>query len=804
MMAAKEGSFGASGWGARSSIWGHVGACIQSCCCTVAVCASAVQLLLVGSRVLEKERGRAQCDFSECEKCWVTEGEPEHLCVAGKAKKKAQPWPALADEKDKRQEAQAHPASTITSRRSSVLEPRRSGSSADTNMSSGPPRATVEDSEDPDDPYAPYQPRRGGPSGSRGARPSAAASSSSTSQTSSGSTSSSSSTHAYPNDARSAGSSRTSDTGSSYGQNSTASDIYERSASSGTQGSYPREGGDEEPLFGGRPFRDTHDPAAAAEATSGDPSRATDKEYLYALLNVPSDASAEAIKDAYRALAVVLHPDKHNDPARKSAAESRFREVQRAYEILSDPEKRTVYDYFGEEGLKSSWSVAVRGRSPHEMQAEFERERRRKQAADAEALVKSKGDFTAHIDATALFAPSSRIPRRPPSQPRVPAVGKASQPGAAPDAPADAGIAVMPGLGIAGFPRTVTMAERISRVGCTQLIGKHGFETQVTNRTSATFSGQMVSRNGLGGGNLVGTLKTHWSPRLFTEITLSFLRPQIITTKGQFTLDANSFFSWQSTMQTLLMPPTFNITYGQRLSSKSTLTGFTTVRSGTYSLLGWGAEVPGQMLVRREPAAVSDLVVLFTVVPAAAYTALHWGVLEPRKQRRLRNRLGELRAANSELILERRQAALDALALLRDQASKKARSELARSGLVVISAVYGRRDAFPPALEVGHDAAQAASQVWSEPPALPADNEQADVQNESYWDATIAVQALVNHSQLIVPAARSKSYLLGFHDPVMGEKKHLRVTYAFRGQLHQVQVQDLAELAMPMRIHQLS
>ncbi|GAK65806.1 DnaJ-domain-containing protein [Moesziomyces antarcticus] len=777
-------------------------------------------------------------------------------------------------------------------------------------MSSAPPRATVEDFEDPDDPYAPYQPRRSGRSGSRGARSSTAASSSSTSQTSSRSTASSSSTHAYPNDARSAGSSRTSDMRSSYGQNSTASDIYERSASSGTQGSFPREGGDEEPLFGGRPFRDAHDPSAAAEATSGDPSRATDKEYLYALLNVPSDASAEAIKDAYRALAVVLHPDKHNDPARKSAAESRFREVQRAYEILSDPEKRTVYDYFGEEGLKSSWSVAVRGRSPHEMQAEFERERRRKQAADAEALVKSKGDFTAHIDATALFAPASRIPRRQPSQPRVPAVGKDAQPGVAPDTSADAGIAAMQGLGVAGFPRTVTMAERISRVGCTQLIGKHGFETQVTNRTSATFSGQMVSRNGLGGGNLVGTLKTHWSPRLFTEITLSFLRPQIITTKGQFTLDANSFFSWQSTMQTLLMPPTFNLTYGQRLSSKSTLTGFTTVRSGTYSLLGWGAEVPGQTLVRREPAAVSvgltkqigegrgwttqtsispvdqnisvdyalpvlggvklrsgfnigtgsglsaftsaerrltenvrlalglncalpvggvtlrikvnrlgqkialpillarefrsDLVVLFTVVPAAAYTALHWGVLEPRKQRRLRNRLGELRAANSDLILERRQAALDALALLRDQASKKARSELARSGLVIISAVYGRRDAFPPALDAGADAAQAASQVWSEPPALPVDNEQADVQNEAYWDATIAVQALVNHSQLIVPAARSKSYLLGFHDPVMGEKKHLRVTYAFRGQLHQVQVQDLAELAMPMRIHQLS
>ncbi len=95
--------------------------------------------------------------------------------------------------------------------------------------------------------------------------------------------------------------------------------------------------------------------------------------------------------------------------------------------------------------------------------------------------------------------------------------------------------------GAMGIPRTVTFADRISRVGCTQLIGKHGFETQLTNTTSANFSGQMVSRNGLGGGNLVGTLKTHWSPRLFSEVTLSFLRPQIITTKGQYTVDANSF-----------------------------------------------------------------------------------------------------------------------------------------------------------------------------------------------------------------------------------------------------------------------
>ncbi len=66
------------------------------------------------------------------------------------------------------------------------------------------------------------------------------------------------------------------------------------------------------------------------------------------------------------------------------------------------------------------------------------------------------------------------------------------------------------------------------------------------------------------------------------------------------------------------------------------------------------------------------------------------------------------------------------------------------------------------------------------------------------------LQALVNKGQLIVPGGRSKSHLLGFHDPVMGEKKHLLIIYAFRGTLHKVVVEDFGEVAAPMRMHQLS
>ncbi len=65
---------------------------------------------------------------------------------------------------------------------------------------------------------------------------------------------------------------------------------------------------------------------------------------LYALLGVTRDADADAIKKAYRRLARQLHPDVNPDPE----TQERFKEVTRAYEILSDPQKRAVYDRGGD------------------------------------------------------------------------------------------------------------------------------------------------------------------------------------------------------------------------------------------------------------------------------------------------------------------------------------------------------------------------------------------------------------------------------------------------------------------------
>ena len=70
------------------------------------------------------------------------------------------------------------------------------------------------------------------------------------------------------------------------------------------------------------------------------------------MLGVSRSADDSEIKKAYRKLAVQWHPDKN--PDNQKAAEEVFKKVGEAYAVLSDKEKRAVFDKYGKEGLKPS------------------------------------------------------------------------------------------------------------------------------------------------------------------------------------------------------------------------------------------------------------------------------------------------------------------------------------------------------------------------------------------------------------------------------------------------------------------
>lgn len=76
---------------------------------------------------------------------------------------------------------------------------------------------------------------------------------------------------------------------------------------------------------------------------------ATAAKSYYDILQVPKGASDDQIKRSYRKLALKYHPDKNQG---NEDADKKFAEINNAYEVLSDSEKRSIYDRYGEEGLK--------------------------------------------------------------------------------------------------------------------------------------------------------------------------------------------------------------------------------------------------------------------------------------------------------------------------------------------------------------------------------------------------------------------------------------------------------------------
>lgn len=90
----------------------------------------------------------------------------------------------------------------------------------------------------------------------------------------------------------------------------------------------------------------------------------SDNTKYYEVLGVSKSASQDELKKAYRKAAIKNHPDKGGDP-------EKFKELAQAYEVLSDPEKRELYDQYGEDALKEGIGGGGGGHNPFDIFEQF-------------------------------------------------------------------------------------------------------------------------------------------------------------------------------------------------------------------------------------------------------------------------------------------------------------------------------------------------------------------------------------------------------------------------------------------------
>jgi len=206
--------------------------------------------------------------------------------------------------------------------------------------------------------------------------------------------------------------------------------------------------------------------------------------FLYSVLNLPQTASAEEVRERYRSLSVLFHPDKQREESTKTTASKRFLEIQKAYEVLSDTFLRTVYDIYGFEGTRMTWPLELRSKPRHELVEILNRLKWEHEAAKMQDSVRSQGRLMIGVDASSLFSDRSHV------------------------------ISASLGENIRG------LNTRLRGISISSFSLRHSFQRVVDDKTRVVLTTRAVSGRA-GQSNLLGTVKHQYSPRLNFEVSFS-------------------------------------------------------------------------------------------------------------------------------------------------------------------------------------------------------------------------------------------------------------------------------------------
>uniref|UniRef100_A0A8C5D9D2 DnaJ homolog subfamily C member 11 n=1 Tax=Gouania willdenowi TaxID=441366 RepID=A0A8C5D9D2_GOUWI len=543
----------------------------------------------------------------------------------------------------------------------------------------------------------------------------------------------------------------------------------------------------------------------------------------YSLLNVRREATNDELKAAYRRLCMLYHPDKHRDPDLKRQAEQLFNLVHEAYEVLSDPQSRAIYDIYGKRGLDvEGWEVVERKRTPTEIREEYERLQSEREERRLQQRTNPKGTISVGIDATDLF---------------------------------DHYEEEYEDMEGGGVPHV-----EINKMHISQSI-----EAPLTTRDTAILSGSLSTHNGTGGGTInlalrrvtsakgwgevCSALTGHYFPQLDIQIvrTGTFINTLFMTAqcglqvssrgiRPGFTtvlarhLDKNTmgYLQWkwgvQSSMNTSIVrdtksshftcamqlgiPHTFlMMSYQYKFQDDDQTKIKGSVKSGFFgTVIEYGAErkisrhsVLGATVSVGVPQGVSlkiklnrasqtyffpihltdqllpSAVFYATVGPLVFYLAIQRLVIRPYVQAQKEQDLEKQRESSASNIAKKKQEAESAVLLMQESVRRIIEAEESKMGLIILNAWYGK---FVTDNSKRHERAKVI-------------------------DVTVPLQCLVKDSKLILTEA-SKSGLPGFYEPCVGEEKSLKVLYQFRGVMHQVLSGDTEPLRIPKQCSKIN
>ncbi|XP_055837897.1 dnaJ homolog subfamily C member 11 [Episyrphus balteatus] len=525
------------------------------------------------------------------------------------------------------------------------------------------------------------------------------------------------------------------------------------------------------------------------------------EENYYAFLNLPKNATSEQINAAYRKLSRIYHPDKHVDPNSKHKAETLFNRTKRAYEVLSDPHKRAIYDCVGEKGLKTDgWEIVHRTKTPAEIREEYENLARAQEERKLLQRTNPRGNITINVNATELFAPYDD--------------------------------------------------DEIPKIEVSSMSISQSIEAPITLKDTVTMSGNLHSSNGTGSGNFLISgrrlINKGWleldlgagngpmmgvkgsrnlSQKVFCNggLSLNFREsgvvPAFVTTLavqldkhtiGYLTYNASAQSSMSTSIESqtekhawntslLIGVPHCYITasYTRKLIQYE-LKLKVAVKAGTFGFLTeCGAEKKVSKyssvvatvsvgrptgvylrlkLIRSNQTYVFPIHLSDEIVPAAIFYAtiapvIGWflikkTLIDPMNQERKSIEIKKTRKNNEQRLALKKEEARAAVELMMHTYERIVLEENDRQGLIILKAVYG---AF-----------------------------EQDDENESKIDVTIPTQCLVNTSTLILYNS-TKSELPGFYDPCIGEEKSLYIEYSYQNQQHSISIKDTEAIRLPLR-----